>query len=131
MLTFKLSNRALGRMGDTMPTRDERIREFHALGGSPIAWTGPPTVIPNPRLHAAILHELIAEDERLARQERHPNTYRIGHYLKALDAAEGAPDLLSGILDSFTHSRLRDRILRAAGFTPCGCSRAGSCRLCR
>jgi hypothetical protein len=75
------------------------------------------------RQHAALVHILIEEDKRLEAREKRANIYRIGHYLKGLEDAEAAPDIVAGLLASFTHTRMRDKLLRAAGQTPCGCSR--------
>lgn len=80
--------------------------------------------------HEKLLSVLVAEDQRLSKRERIPNIYRIGHYLKALEDAEEHDGIIPGILDSFCHSRLRDKLLKAAGQAPCKCGRPNSCRLC-
>ena len=81
-------------------------------------------------MHERLIAVLLAEDIRLSKRERSPNIYRIGIYLEALANAEGADDIVSGILEYFCHSRLRDKLLKAAGQERCKCDRPNSCRLC-
>lgn len=83
-------------------------------------------------LHERLVSELVAEDKRLAKRERHPNIYRCAHFLRALNDAEAHPQgLAAGLSECFTHSRLRDKLRKAAGLPVCACARQGACPLCR
>ena len=85
--------------------------------------------MPPTKEHHKLVTVLLQEDDRRAKRGE-CSSARIGIFLNALSAAEDEPTLAEGLLLNFSHSRLRDRLLRAIGAEPCKCPRAGMCKLC-
>ena len=77
---------------------------------------------------AALVHILTRADAR----DKSRRASGLAIYFHALGCAEEHPQgIVAGILDNFTHSRMRDAMLKACGCEPCQCRRAGQCERCR